>query len=281
MNFSFIIIFAAIFTTIGNYIDKGIVDKGISRKNYFYYMCLTMIPFALITMLLEIKTGNFKFSFNLVPIILLIIASILRYLKQKSNVVCLRNLEPYELKTYMSITLIICFIIDVIFKIQEFTILKILSIIFIIIGVILIYNVKISFKKFKKDLFIKIITEVIITYIVYNVLKYWSNGMYMLLLNLLLVIVFTPCYKTYKKENKVSNKLLGLIYLQQVFGFTYTYINNYLTSNSATLSNFVSPISLVFTAIVAFFINKNRKPTFINIIGIIMVAIGICFMNIF
>ena len=115
MNFSFIIIFAAIFTTIGNYIDKGIVDKGISRKNYFYYMCLTMIPFALITMLLEIKTGNFKFSFNLVPIILLIIASILRYLKQKSNVVCLRNLEPYELKTYMSITLIICFIIDVIF----------------------------------------------------------------------------------------------------------------------------------------------------------------------
>ena len=186
MNFSYLILLSAILSTIGTYVDKKIIDSGISRKNYFYYMCLTMIPFALISLFLEIKTNNYKFCFNYIVIILLLMAAFLRYIKQKSFVGCYRKLEPYEFKTYMSVTLIICFFIDIVLGIQTFTILKLLSIILIIVGVILTYNVKVNIKKFQKDLVIRIISDVIMGYVVYNILKYWSNGFFILLLNLLL-----------------------------------------------------------------------------------------------
>lgn len=281
MNFSYLILLSAILSTIGTYIDKKIIDNGISRKNYFYYMCLTMIPFSLISLFLEIKTNNFKFIINYVVIILLILAAFLRYIKQKSFVGCYRKLEPYEFKTYMTVTLVICFFIDVILGIQSFTIFKLLSIFFIIIGVILTYNVKVNIKNIQKDLVIRIISDVTMGYIIYNVLKYWSNGIFILLLNLLLTIIFTPIYKPYKKENNITPAMFGLILLQQTFGFTYTYINNYLSSNSVTLSTFVSPISLIFITITAFLLKRDKKPNVKNIIGIVLAGIGICLIKLF
>lgn len=160
MSFLTLILLSATLSTIGTYIDKRIIEKGISKKDYFYYMCVTMIPFALISMILELKTQTFKFELNWIFILLLIIAGIIRYIKQKSFVGCYRKLEPYELKTYMTITLIICFIIDLIIGVQIFNVWKLLSIVLIIFGVVLACEVKVSFKKVNKDLIIRIITDV-------------------------------------------------------------------------------------------------------------------------
>jgi len=280
MSVGAIILISALLSTIGTYLDKKIIDKGITKNNYFYYMCLTMIPFSIVSIIIEVMTNNFKFSFNIITMILLIFAMILRYIKQKSFVGSYRELEPYEYETYMSVILIICFVIDLIIGVQHFTIFKLISIVSIVLGIFLIYNMKINTKGIKKDLIIKIVSDVILGYIVFNILKDLSNGIYILLVNLILTIIFTPIHKPYKKENNQSN-LLGLIMLQQTFGFVYTYINNYLSSKSVTLSSFVSPISLVFITIVAFFINKNKKPTVKNIIGIILAIIGIVLLNIF
>ena len=118
-------------------------------------------------------------------------------------------------------------------------------------------------------------------YVIYNILKYWSNGIFILLLNLLLTLLFTPIYKPYKKENNISLGMFGLILLQQSFGFTYTYINNYLSSNSVTLSTFVSPISLIFITVTAFLLRKKKKPSIKNIIGIVLAGIGICLIKLF
>jgi len=280
MSFGSLIFLSAILSAVGTYVDKKIIDKGISKQNYFYFMCLTMIPFAIISIVIELLTNNYKFNINILTVILLICAMFLRFIKQKSFVGCYRHLQPYEFKTYMSITIVICFAIDILFGIQSFTILKGISILFIIMGVFLIYNVKINIKIFKKDLIIRIISDVILGYIIYNIFKYWSNGMYILLLNLMLVILFTPIYKPYKKENSQIN-LLALILLQQTFGFAYTYIYNYLSSNSVTLSSFVSPISLVLITVIAFFVNKYKKPNMKNVFGIVLSIIGICLLNVF
>lgn len=279
MNFSYLIILSSILTTIGTYVDKKIIDNGISRKNYFYYMCLSMIPFSLISIYIEIKTNSFNFTINYIVILLLLLAAFFRYIKQMSFVGCYRNLEPYEFKTYMSVTLIICFVIDLIFGIQAFTFFKLLSIILIIFGLILTYNVKIKLKNIQKDLIIRILSDVIMGYIIYNILKYWSNGIFILLLNLFLTIIFTPIYKPHK--NNIGNKTLGLVFLQQTFGFTYTYISNYLSSISVTLSNFVSPVSLIFITLTAFIIKREKKPTTINILGIILSGIGVCLIKMF
>lgn len=281
MYFSILILLSSILSTIGTYIDKKIIDNGISKRNYFYYMCLSMIPFALLSLILEYKTGIFNFTLNILIIILLLLAAFLRYIKQKSFVGCYRKLEPFEFKAYMSITLIICFIIDVILGIQNFTFFKALSIFLIIAGVLLACNIKINLKSIQKDLIIRIISDVSMGYITYIALKYLSNGIFILLLNLLLVIIFTPLYKPYKKENNITKKTFGLIILQQTFGFTYTYIGNYLSSNSVTLSHFISPISLIIITITAFILKREKKPSFKNILGILFSAIGIYLINLF
>lgn len=280
MSFVSLILLSAAFSTIGTYIDKKIIDKGISKKDYFYFMCVTMIPFALISLFLELKTHTFRFEINFPFIILLIIAGGIRYFKQKNFVGCYRELEPYELKTYMSMTLIICFIIDLIIGVQLFYVFKLLSIFFIIIGIILSCDVRISLKKINKALIMNIILDVAMGYIIYMALKYCSNGIFILFLNLILVIIFTPIYQPYK-ENKVTSKIFSLILLQQTFGFTYTYINNYLASQSVTLSKFVLPISLVFVVVSAFILKREKKPNTKNIIGIGTVVLGIVLINYF
>lgn len=280
MSFLTLILLSATLSTIGTYIDKRIIEKGISKKDYFYYMCVTMIPFTLVSLFLELKTQTFKFELSWIFIILLIIAGIIRYIKQKSFVGCYRKLEPYELKTYMTITLIICFIIDLIIGVQIFNVWKLLSIVLIIFGVVLACEVKVSFKKVNKDLIIRIITDVAMGYITYMALKYCSNSIFILLLNLMLVIFFTPIYKPYK-DNKMTKNIFGLVLLQQTFGFSYTYINNYLSSQSVTLSKFVLPISLVLVVVSAFILKRDKKPNFRNIFGIIVVILGILLINSF
>lgn len=110
----YIVILAGIFGAIGQYLDKHLVNKGITRNDYFYYMCLSMIPFSIIMVIIEYFTNQLKFELNVIPLILLIIAMFLRYKKQHTIVSCLKYLNPYEDSAYLTLGIIIAFIIDVI-----------------------------------------------------------------------------------------------------------------------------------------------------------------------
>lgn len=98
-----IVILNAFISTIAQYIDKHLVNKGITRKDYFYYMCLSMIPFAAIMIVIETINGNAKFEFNIIPIALLIVAMFLRYNKQQAVQGSIKYLNPYEVSTYLSL----------------------------------------------------------------------------------------------------------------------------------------------------------------------------------
>ncbi len=99
-----IVILNAFISTIAQYIDKHLVGKcGITRKDYFYYMCLSMIPFAAIMVVIETINGNAKFEFNIIPIGLLLVAMFLRYNKQQAVQGSVKYLNPYEVSTYLSL----------------------------------------------------------------------------------------------------------------------------------------------------------------------------------
>ena len=83
MYIIYIVILAGILGAIARYLDKHLINLGISKNDYFYYMCLSMIPFSIIMIIIEYYTKQLKFSFDLVPILLLSIAMILRY---KNNI---------------------------------------------------------------------------------------------------------------------------------------------------------------------------------------------------
>ena len=145
-----IVFIAALISAIATYIDKHLVNKGISRKDYFYYMCLSMIPFSIIMIVIETIRNGIKFEFSFIPIVLLIIAMFLRYKKQHTIVGCLTHLNPYESVTYMSLGIVLAFIIDSIIGVKEFNLISITSITLTLIGVFTLADVKLNIKTFRK-----------------------------------------------------------------------------------------------------------------------------------
>ena len=274
------ILVSALLLSIGTYIDKMIIDEGISKKNYFYYMCLTMVPFSLALLYVEIVNGTFHFRLNTSLILLIVIAAVLRYYRQKSFVNCYRELQPYEFESYMTVSLMFSFIIDLFLGVQKFHPMKILSIVLILVGIFLINSLKIQMKVLLKNLFIRIFCELMMGYVIFAAMKQCSNSMFILILNLSLVIVFTPVYQPWKKQDRITGKLFWLIMLQQTFGFTVTYLNNILSSVSVTLYQFVSPVSLVLIAMISLMMKNRKKPSLLNGLGVICSIAGVLIMNV-
>ena len=274
----YIVILAGIFEAIGQYLDKHLVNIGISKKDYFYYMCLSMIPFAIIMVIIEYYTNQLRFEFGIIPILLLILAMFLRYKKQHTIVGCLKYLNPYEESAYLTLSIIIAYIIDIVLGIENLGIISVLSILLTVIGVFVISNSKIKIKNLQKDLFVRIITSLLMSYVTHFILQYWSNAVFILILNLLLTIIFSKDYNfKYHKEHK---KIIKWIFAQQVFGFCALYLSNYLSSNSVTLSSYVRPTSIIVVVITSmFFKDADKRPTLKQILGIILVVTGICLIN--
>ena len=274
----YIVILAGIFGAIGQYIDKHLVNKGITRKDYFYYMCLSMIPFSIIMVIIEYLTNQLKFELNIIPFILLIIAMFLRYKKQHTIVGCLKYLNPYEESAYLTLGIIIAFVIDVILGIESIHLFSILSILLTVFGVFAIANSKLKIKNLQQDLMIRIIASLLMSYVTHYMLQYWTNAVFILIMNLLLTILFSKGYNfEYHKNQK---NIIKWVFVQQTFGFCALYMSNYLASNSVTLSSYVRPTSIIVVAIIAmFFKKKDKKPNIRQIIGILLVVLGICMIN--
>lgn len=274
-----VVFITALISSIAIYIDKHLVNKGISRKDYFYYMCFSMVPFSIIMIIVETINNGIKFEFSIIPIILLIIAMFLRYKKQHTIVGCLTHLNPYESSTYMSLGIILAFIIDSIIGVKQFNLISIASITLTLIGVFTIADVKLNIKSLQKDLLIRIICEVGLGYVAHYILKYWSNTIYILLLNLSLTVLFSKGYTW--KYNKEHKNIIKWVFIQQSFGFFTVYLGNYLSSNSVTLYQFVKPITIVLTIIMAYFMKtQEKKPKLKDLFAVFLVAIGIGLLNV-
>lgn len=274
----YIVILAGICGAIGQYLDKLLVNKGISRNDYFYYMCLSMIPFSLIMVIIEYFTNQLKFEIDIIPLILLALAMFLRYKKQHTIVGCLKYLNPYEDSAYLTLGIIIAFIIDVILGIESISIFSVLSILLTVTGVFLISNSKLKIKNLQRDLFMRISTSLLMSYVTHFMLQHWSNAVFILIMNLLLTIIFSKDYDfTYHKKEK---NIIKWVFIQQTFGFCSLYMSNYLASHSVTLSSYVRPTSIIVVVIIAmFYKDKERKPNFKQFFGILLIILGICLIN--
>ena len=274
----YIVILAGILGAIARYLDKHLVNLGISKKDYFYYMCLSMIPFSFIMVIIEYYTNQLKFSFELVPLLLLFTAMILRYKKQHTVVGCLTYLNPYEDSAYLTLGIVIAFIIDTILGIKRIELFSILSIILTLVGVFTIAHSKFKIQALRKDLLIRIITTLLMSYVTHFILQYWSNAVFLLILNLLLTIIFSKDYNF--KYNKSQSNIIKRVFIQQFFGFCFLYLSNYLASVSVTISSYVEPMSIIVVVIISmFYKEKAKKPTLIQIFGIALVLCGIFLIN--
>lgn len=268
----------SVVSCISTYVDKHLMNLGISRKDYFYYMCFSMIPFSFVMVIIEIILGQFKFEFAIIPIIALVFAMIVRYFKQISLAGMGQKLEPFENLSYMSLGIILAYIVDVLMGTRDFSFLCVIFIFIILVGVFNLSNAKLRLKKLKKDLIIRIIGEVALGFIANVMLRYWSNAFYIFALNTLLTIIFSKNYSI--KYHKKHKKIIKWVFIQQSFGFFYIYLYNYLSSISVTTSNLVRPITIILSFICAFFIKEiKRKPKFKDMISIIFIVLGVVLIN--
>ena len=126
-----------------------------------------------------------------------------------------------------------------------------------------------------KDCIAIIITSLSMSYVIHFILQYWSNAVFILILNLMLDIIFAKKYNF--KYNKEHKNIIKWVFVQQIFGFTSLYLDNYLSKNSVTLSSYVRAISIVVVTIISiFYKDKSKKITIKQMLGIILVIIGIC-----
>lgn len=272
MNLFIIMIIGSFCSTISTYLDKLIVSSGISKKTYFFFECLFIIPFAIFTMSFD----KIRFDFSIIPILLLFLAMIFRYYKQQSIVGILKYLEPHEVTTYMSLSILLAYIIDCIIKIKTFSLISVISIILIIYGIFSFSKVKLSLKDLKKDLIIRIITDLGIGYVAFYILKYWSNSLYILLLNIILVLVNV---KNKNIDFKINKKILVIIFIQQIFNFSLIYSANYLSSSAVIYSQMIKPITLIITTLSAFLLRIKNKPNMKELINIMIVFLGLVLLS--
>lgn len=140
----------AVISSIASYVDKHLMNLGISRKDYFYYMCFSMVPFSVFMIVIECITGNFKLEMSIIPIIALIFAMATRYFKQMSLAKMGQKLEVFENLSYMSLGIILSYIVDILIGIRDFNIWYVCFIIIVLIGVFSLSNVKLRLKNLKR-----------------------------------------------------------------------------------------------------------------------------------
>lgn len=268
------IFIAALFRTIDTFIDKILTQKGITRFDYFFYMCVSMLPFAAVMMFFE----PIKFEFELIPLLLLGTAAFLRYYQQHAVVGMVRKLEPYQYQTYLTVGIVFTFIIDCFLGTRILGWQNIISVILVLSGVLLIGKINLKLDNLNKDILIRVLCGILQGYVTFYILKYWSNAFYIFSLNFVLTLPFIKRYHNEQHENR--NGILKWVFLQQTFGFIAVYLTNSLMSQSVTLGVYVVPMAIVLAIIFSVFKNySGKKLNLKDVFAVIMVTTGILLLG--
>ena len=267
--------FTSIFYAVQSYAEKRTVSSGVSRRDFFFYSCLCLIPFAAVMMIIT----PFYFEFSYVFVLILIVSVVLRYGKMTAIVSTVEHLAPYESEAYMCLGVIIAYIIDCVIGIKTFSYWGILSVILALFGVFLIADIKLRIKRFKMNLIIRILCDVGLGYCARYALLYCSNSMYILLLNLVIVLIFGWKYKFDYHKEKLP--IIKLVVFQQFLGFICLFLSNLVSRQSVTAYAFIRPISLAMCVIIAFFYkSESRTPKLKDIAAIMAIILSVCMQSV-
>lgn len=272
--------FTSIFWAISSYAEKRTVRTGVSRRDFFFYSCLSLIPFAAIMLIFTqifsnifpvyFKPVYFIPSFWIIPI--LAGSVLLRYGKLTAIVSTVEKLVPYESEAYMCLGIILAYITDSVTGIKSFTYWGVLSILLAVAGVFLIADVKLQIKKLRINLIIRLVCDVGLGYITRFALMFFSNSLYILILNAIIVLI---CFHRYKLSSYKENfPVIKLVLIQQFWGFICLFLGNIAAQQSVTAYAFIRPITLAFCVLTAFITKKEERTPKIKDLGAVALIIG-------
>jgi len=275
-------ILAALFWSVQSFAEKRTVNINPSRRDFFYYCCLFLIPFAAI--MVFITPFYFNFNYWLIPIFAA--AVLFRYGKMAAIVSTMKHLVPYESEAYMCLGIIFAYVVDCLIGIKAFSFWGVFSIAVTLSGVFLIADVKLKIKNLQKGIIIRILCDVGLAYCTRYALLYCSNALFILLLNLIIVLIFSWKYKL--SDHKQNLPVIKLVIIQQFLGFIVLFLGNIVTQQSVTAYSFIRPIELALCILISIFVknkfllygknadlNNSRSPKIKDGIAIAFIIAGI------
>jgi len=280
-------VLTSLFWAVQSFAEKRTVSAGPSRRDFFYYSCLFLIPFAAI--MVFVTPFYFSLSYWLIPIFAG--ALLFRYGKMAAIVATMKHLVPYESESYMCLSVILAYVIDCLIGVKAFSLFGVLSIVITLLGVFLIADVKLKIKNLQKGIIIRILCDVGLAYCTRYALSYCSNALFILLLNSIIVLIFSWKYKL--SDHKKNITVIKLVIIQQFLGFIVLFLGNMVTQQSVTAYSFIRPIELAICILIAMFVknksllygqsaelSKSRSPKIKDGIAIAFIVAGIVLQTI-
>lgn len=155
----------------------------------------------------------------------------------------------------MCLGIILAYVIDCLIGTKVFSLFGVLSIFITLLGVFLIADVKLKIKNLQKGIIIRILCDVGLAYCTRYALLYCSNALFILLLNLLIVLIFSWNYKL--SDHKKNLSVIKLVIIQQFLGFIVLFLGNMVTQQSVTAYSFIRPIELALCILISLLV-KNK-----------------------
>ena len=263
--------FTSVFWAAQSYAVKKTISTGIARRDFFFYSCLCLLPFAAVMAL--VTPVYFTPTLWLIPIFA--VSVFLRYGKQIAEASTMEKLVPYESEAYMCLGVILAYIIDCAAAIKSFTLWGCLSIVLAVAGVFLISDVKLQIRKLRISLIIRIVCDVGLGFVTRYALLFCSNSLYILLLNAVIVLLWAHKYKLHSYKDNFP--VIKLVIIQQALGFICLFLGNMAAQQSVTAYAFIRPLALAFCILAAFVTKKEaRVPKVKDFAAGALIIGGIC-----
>lgn len=268
-----LLILSGFFISGAHFIGKFAMKKGVQPTSYNYginiVMLFLIIPFTLFFNF-EIQT-----PIGLTVIILIILASIARWVNLFGLVNGINKTSPLEMTSFASVSIVLTYFIDVMLNTVT---LNLLSILFLIVIIISSYYMTIKVRgipRIKTIVLAYVITNVLRGYTTHFSLNYMSEiafAFIIALLSFLFFLALTPKLKPGFRSVKFG-------FLAQGFGIINFVALIYLAGNSTTLYMLAFPVRLAMTILLSFFIKKVQSkeldPDYIHkIIASIIILIS-------
>jgi drug/metabolite transporter (DMT)-like permease len=266
----FLMTFSATHIAGINFFGKGVFERGIKPKAYAYSLTFAL----LICMLPLFLIFPFELrSFSFVVALIIAASAIVRNINVIAFSRGLKEISPMEMATLSSLTIVITYITDILFKASTFSYLSINFLIIVILGCFVISKKSLNLSKVKFAMVAKVITSAGRGYLAYFAMQYMNATTYTFLLFLTATLMLLPFTK-YFSPTKQSLKFAFIV---QIFGAINMISTSTLASISVTFYMLVTPMSMVVTMLLTNIIKKNvgERPTKKQILAGIVVMLAV------
>jgi len=273
----FLLLGSALTNSSVGFINKKLITRGMTAKEYFYYVTLALVPFSALFFFIY----PFQIAFSFTAFLLLIASVGVRALNSLSLSSSLKSITPLTLSVYSTMAILISYFIDVFIGAVSFEILQLLAIVIVVIGTVIIALKNITvLKQVKLPVIIRVFSELLKGYLAYFTLKHMNVSTYTFLMAVVTTILLLPVTK--QIITRFNSQKMKHATIAQSVGVVSLILSNLLAKSSATLFMLNVPATLIITLLLSYIIKKDvgSKPTLLELIGSIVVVAGLTLFSI-